>query len=203
MRRTRERSVGSNPTASSTQDIPGQRSPYSACAAATLPATLGRSACAACAARYARSAAGAGPRPLQAVAARVDPGGAGSRETEVLGAGPGERSPDRSGYCTGCYSRSLITRIGKLKLRVPRDREGRFSTELFERYQRSEKALVSALAKMYVQGGSTRKVKAITEELCGQPPHQPGSAQRAEKGGDEARRLTSPASWPCLSICTT
>lgn len=58
-------------------------------------------------------------------------------------------------------------RIGKLELRVPRDRDGRFSTELFERYQRSEKALVSALAEMYVQGVSTRKVKAVTEELCG------------------------------------
>jgi len=50
---------------------------------------------------------------------------------------------------------------------VPQDREGRFSTEIFERYQRSEKALVSALAEMYIQGVSTRKVKAITEELCG------------------------------------
>jgi transposase-like protein len=50
---------------------------------------------------------------------------------------------------------------------VPQDRAGRFSTELFERYQRSEKALVAALAEMYVQGVSTRKVKAITEELCG------------------------------------
>ena len=54
-----------------------------------------------------------------------------------------------------------------LELRVPQDREGRFSTELFERYQRSERALVAALAEMYVQGVSTRKVKAITEELCG------------------------------------
>src|SRR5690606_4000679 len=44
---------------------------------------------------------------------------------------------------------------------------GRFSTELFERYQSSERALVATLAEMYVQGGSTRKVKAITEELCG------------------------------------
>jgi transposase-like protein len=61
----------------------------------------------------------------------------------------------------------LITRVGKLELRVPQDREGRFSTELFERYQRSERALVAALAEMYVQGVSTRKVKAITEELCG------------------------------------
>src|SRR5690606_36980555 len=86
--------------------------------------------------------------------------------TEVLGAGSGERRPDRSGYRAGYYSRSLITGIGKLELRVPRDRDG-FSTELFERYQRSEKALVSALAEMYVQGVSTRKVKAITEELCG------------------------------------
>ena len=60
-----------------------------------------------------------------------------------------------------------MTRIGKLELQVPRDREGRFSTELFARYQRSEKALVSALAEMYVQGVPTRMVKAITEDLCG------------------------------------
>jgi len=60
-----------------------------------------------------------------------------------------------------------VTRVGVLELRVPQDRTGRFSTELFERYQRSEKALVAALAEMYVQGVSTRKVKAITEELCG------------------------------------
>src|ERR1700740_1418539 len=62
---------------------------------------------------------------------------------------------------------TLITRVGKLELRVPQDRTGRFSTELFERYQRSERVLVAALAEMYVQGGSTRKVKAITEERCG------------------------------------
>ena len=87
--------------------------------------------------------------------------------TEAVGAGPGERTAGRLGYHAGYYSRSLVTRIGKLELRVPRDRAGRFSTELFARYQRSEKALVSALAEMYVQGVSTRKVKAITEELCG------------------------------------
>ena len=50
---------------------------------------------------------------------------------------------------------------------MPQDRDGRFSTELFERYQRSEKALVGTLAEMYVQGVSTRKVKAVTEALCG------------------------------------
>lgn len=87
--------------------------------------------------------------------------------TEVLGAERGERRLGRLGYRSGYYHRGLVTRIGKLELRVPRDRDGRFSTELFERYQRSEKALVSALAEMYIQGVSTRKVKAITEELCG------------------------------------
>jgi putative transposase len=87
--------------------------------------------------------------------------------TEAVGAGKGERTPNRLGYRSGYYGRTLITRVGKLELRVPQDRDGRFSTELFERYQRSERALVAALAEMYVQDVSTRKVKAITEELCG------------------------------------
>ena len=86
---------------------------------------------------------------------------------EAVGAQKSERTPDRLGYRSGYYSRTLMTRVGKLELRVPQDRQGRFRTEVFERYQRSEKALVGALAEMYVQGVSTRKVKAITEELCG------------------------------------
>jgi putative transposase len=86
---------------------------------------------------------------------------------EALGAHKGERTPERLGYRSGYYGRTLVTRVGKLELRVPQDRAGRFSTELFERYQRSERALVATLAEMYVQGVSTRKVKAITEELCG------------------------------------
>src|ERR1700678_48710 len=87
--------------------------------------------------------------------------------TEALAAAKSERTAGRNGYRSGYYGRSLITRVGKLELRIPQDRSGRFSTELFERYQRSERALVAALAEMYVQGVSTRKVKAITEELCG------------------------------------
>lgn len=90
-----------------------------------------------------------------------------SEMEEALGAGKGERTTNRMGYRSGYYGRTLMTRVGKLELRVPQDRQGRFRTELFERYQRSEKALVAALAEMYVQGVSTRKVKAITEELCG------------------------------------
>jgi putative transposase len=87
--------------------------------------------------------------------------------TAALGAEKGERTEARLGYRSGYYGRSLITRVGTLELRVPQDRQGRFSTELFERYQRAEKALVATLIEMYVQGVSTRKVKAVTEELCG------------------------------------
>src|SRR5437763_4879604 len=86
---------------------------------------------------------------------------------EAVGAEKGERTPSRLGYRSGYYSRTFITRVGKLELRVPQDRQGRFRTEVFERYQRSEKALVGALAEMYVQGVSTRKVKEVTEQLCG------------------------------------
>src|SRR5438874_9251786 len=77
--------------------------------------------------------------------------------TEAIGAAKGERIETRLSYRSGYYSRSLITRVGTLELRVPQDRMGRFSTELFERYQRSEKALVGTFAEMYVQGVSTRK----------------------------------------------
>jgi transposase-like protein len=72
--------------------------------------------------------------------------------TEALGAEKGERTVARLSYRSGYYGRTLITRVGKLELRVSQDRAWRFSTELFERYQRSERALVSALAEMYVQG---------------------------------------------------
>jgi putative transposase len=86
---------------------------------------------------------------------------------ECLQAGKHERRAERLGYRSGYYRRRLITRVGTLVLRVPQDRAGHFSTQVFEQYQRSEKALVAALAQMYVQGVSTRKVAAITEELCG------------------------------------
>jgi transposase-like protein len=75
-----------------------------------------------------------------------------SEMDEALGAQKGERTAERLGYRSGYYGRTLITRVGKLELRVPQNRAGRFSTELFERYQRSERALVATLAEMYVQG---------------------------------------------------
>ena len=126
-----------------------------------------------------------------------------SEMTEHLGATPGERTEGRTGYRAGYYSRGLVTRIGKLELRVPRDRSGEFSTALFERYARSEKALVAALAEMYVQGVSTRKVKAITEELCGHG-FSASSISQINKSLDAtlakfaARQLTEP--YPYLIL---
>ena len=87
--------------------------------------------------------------------------------TDHLGAEPGERTDDRQGYRNGSYERQLTTRVGRIELEVPRDREGTFQTALFQRYQRSEKALVLTLMKMVVQGVSTDRVKEITTELCG------------------------------------
>lgn len=84
-----------------------------------------------------------------------------------LGVRPYERSQDRQGHRNGYYTRQLKTRVGSIELTIPRDRNGTFSTELFDRYQRSEKALVFALAEMYLQGVSTRKVGDIVEELLG------------------------------------
>ena len=83
--------------------------------------------------------------------------------TEAVGAQKGERVEGRLSYRSGYYARSLITRAGKLELRFPQDRNGRFSTEISERHQRSEKALVAALTQMYTQGVSTRKVTEIGE----------------------------------------
>src|SRR5690606_12671248 len=77
------------------------------------------------------------------------------------------RTQDRLGYRNGYRQREMKTRVGTLELRVPRVRDSSFSTDLFERYQRSERALLAALMEMVINGVSTRKVRRITEELCG------------------------------------
>jgi putative transposase len=87
--------------------------------------------------------------------------------TEHVGAAPYERAAGRKGHRNGHKPRTLRTRVGTLNLLVPQDREGTFSTRLFARYQRNEKALCLALMEMYLEGVSTRKVKDITEALCG------------------------------------
>jgi len=87
--------------------------------------------------------------------------------TSFLGAESYERNGVRRGWRNGYKPRTLKTRVGELELMVPKDRDGEFQTELFGRYQRSEKAFVLAMLQMYVEGVSTRKVSAITEALCG------------------------------------
>lgn len=84
-----------------------------------------------------------------------------------LQAFPYERTGTRRGHRNGYKPRQLNTRVGKLFLSVPQDRDGTFSTELFERYQRSEKALIACLQQMVIKGVATRKVQKITEALCG------------------------------------
>ena len=90
-----------------------------------------------------------------------------AQATEQLRAAPYERTQERQGYRNGTYPHTLTTRVGSITLRVPRLRNGKFSTELFSRYQRSEQAFILALMEMVVNGVSTRKVAEITEELCG------------------------------------
>jgi putative transposase len=87
--------------------------------------------------------------------------------TEYLQADRYERTEGRQGYRNGYRSRQLTTRVGTLTLDVPRTRDGEFSPALFDRYQRHEKALVLTLMEMVVNGVSTRKIRRVTEELCG------------------------------------
>ena len=84
-----------------------------------------------------------------------------------LGVAPYERSADRKGYANGFKEKTLKTRLGEINFDIPQVRDGSFYPEALEKGLRSERALTMTLAEMYVQGVSTRKVAAITEQLCG------------------------------------
>ena len=86
---------------------------------------------------------------------------------QFLGAGRYERTSDRRDYANGFKSKTLTTRVGRGDLDIPQVRGGGFYPSALERGLRSERAFTLALAEMYVQGVSTRKVAAITEQLCG------------------------------------
>ena len=90
-----------------------------------------------------------------------------SEREKYLGAGPYERTETRSGYANGFKPKTMKTRVGEIPLAVPQTRDGKFYPNCLEKGQRSEKALRLAVAEMYLQGVSTRKVMAVTEELCG------------------------------------
>lgn len=84
-----------------------------------------------------------------------------------LGAGWHERTPERQGHANGYKPKTVQTRVGGITFEIPQVRDGGFYPGALEKGLRSERALTMALAEMYVQGVSTRKVKAITEQLCG------------------------------------
>ena len=84
-----------------------------------------------------------------------------------LGVGPYERSAVRQGHANGFKPKTVSTRIAPITFEIPQVREGGFYPQALEKGLRSERALMLALAEMYVQGVSTRKVAAITERLCG------------------------------------
>src|SRR6059058_4171050 len=85
----------------------------------------------------------------------------------ALGAGPYQRSDDRKGHANGYKPRTIHSRIGPLAVEVPQTRGVEFYPSALEKGIRSERALKLAVAEMYVQGVSTRKVAAVTEQLCG------------------------------------
>ena len=90
-----------------------------------------------------------------------------AESAEQLKAAPYERSDNRTDSRNGSRERSLITRIGKIELQVPRHRNQPFKTMIFENYSRSEAALISCMAEMVINGVSTRKVSQVMETLCG------------------------------------
>jgi putative transposase len=90
-----------------------------------------------------------------------------AERSEYLHAAPYQHSEERRGYANGFKPKTMRTRIGDITFGVPQVREGGFYPQALEKGLRSERALTLALAEMYVQGVSTRKVKAITEQLCG------------------------------------
>ena len=90
-----------------------------------------------------------------------------AERSEYLGAAPYERCATRVGYANGFKDKTIKSRLGELSLKVPQTRDGEFYPQSLEKGLRSERALLLAIAEMYVQGVSTRRVKRIVEELCG------------------------------------
>lgn len=111
-------------------------------------------------------------RELARAALRVVLEGVMREELDALiGVGWGESSPKRKGYRNGSYTRDLVTTSGRIEdLQVPRDREGQFHTQVFERYRRYEPNVAPGLTEMFVAGTSTHKVGDVAETLMGVAP---------------------------------
>ena len=90
-----------------------------------------------------------------------------AESTEQLHAEPYERSAERKDSRNGSYDRDLTTRIGTITLHVPRHRNQKFATMIFDNYSRSEASLIACMAEMVINGVSTRKVAKVVETICG------------------------------------
>src|SRR5207247_9525071 len=90
---------------------------------------------------------------------------------QCIGASWGECTPNRRGYRNGSYTRDLVTSTGRIEnLNVPRDREGVFHSQVFDRYTRYEPEVAEALTEMFVSGTSTHKVGEVAATLMGVAP---------------------------------
>ncbi|MBU4274177.1 MAG: transposase [Planctomycetes bacterium] len=119
---------------------------------------------------------------------------------EHVGAAPYERTRERVGYRNGYKTRTLTTAVGDLILLVPQDRDGTFKTSIFERYQRSDKALVLALMEMYLKGASTRKVADINREALRQVLFLPAGLQAGAGARPHNRPVAGEAPYRFLPL---
>lgn len=108
---------------------------------------------------------------------------------EVIGAAPYERTPERKGYSNGFKEKRLLTRSGELELLVPQTRGTDFYPSCLEKGEKVEQALKVALAEAYVQGVSTRRMKALTEELCGKEISSAQVSRFAEVLDEEVKKF--------------
>lgn len=130
-----------------------------------------------------------------------------AESSEQLGAEPYERTEERNDQRNGVRERILTTRIGAITLTVPRHRNQPFHTMLFENYQRSEAALITAMAEMVVEGISTRKVSKVMEELCGKEFSKSTVSQACKVLDQEVatfrNRPIEPGRYPFLMLDAT
>jgi len=122
-----------------------------------------------------------------------------------LGAARHERAADRSGYRNGSKPRSFKTRVGELALEIPQVRGCEpYRPGLFNKWQRSERALLVACGEMYFQGVSTRKVREVLEQMCDSEISAMTVSRVAgeldEKLAEFRARRLDQSSWPYLMI---
>lgn len=108
---------------------------------------------------------------------------------DFVAAGPHERTEQRKGYCNGFKNKKLLTRSGELELSIPQVREGGFYPSCLSKGEKVEQALKLALAEAYVQGVSTRKMKLLTEELCGKDISSAQVSRFAKSLDEEVRKF--------------